>query len=310
MAGESLYHAIIDGVAEGVAGSLEQIASAARRRAPVRQLFKGEARYKIRGKIGVHNEYTFSGAYRMAERVARLVAGSPSSGKYPIAGPGRRQGAQNSSIPSTQKIKALGNQRLIGHSSKNDYISFREVRQVGSGYEFMHDMVRARVGKKTQLLSIRDQFVSRAAYDLARGTGVHTNKATGEEEYGGTLRDSIHTNGPIREMGSGLVYGYVIASAKREGGFNYAYAQEFGTAHNRAQPFLRPALREEFQRVVNFQKMKVRERLRHARGATKPHVAATVHVTFDTTLDPRMANAIRSVNRNLNALGTRPQSRR
>lgn len=239
---------VLDAAADGANTILGQIKGEAQHRAPVRKLFKGGYKIKFRGPgggVGVRNQYlntTYGRAYSIAVHFAQTVSGG--NRKYPIvSSTNRRRGRQNSSIPTTARIREFENKRLMGTF---DDISFREVRKVDGQYQFATTQVRAKVGGKFRILDIRDQFAKGAARDLARGRGLHQVPGKGgHTEYGGTLRDSIEVEEVTRR--GDVLEGYVKASAietdGRKSAFNYAYAQEFGTAHNAPQPYLRPAAR-------------------------------------------------------------------
>ena len=269
---------LMEGVEEGVKGSLNQIRNRARELAPVRQLFKGATKAPLRGPISVHNQTTFGQPYRLALRMGRVAT---RTGTYPIVNLTKRghSGSQNTSLPTTRKLAALGNQRIMG---KADDISFREIKNVNGTFEFQNTRVRFKIGGKLRLLDLRDEFIGQANRDLRSGRGLHTTGkgAAKTTEYGGTLRDSIEVVGPFRNITE--VTGYVKAEAV-EHGFNYAYAQEFGTAHNRPQPFLRPALRqfktvatEHLAKSVDY-RMKSRRGVRIAANV----VSANVHILVD-----------------------------
>lgn len=71
---------------------------------------------------------------------------------------------------------------------------------------------------------------------------------TGEEQIGGALKNSIEVEDVVA-VSDGYA-GYVTAGNAK---VYYARFQEFGTAHNRAHPFMRPALyesRADFKRLV------------------------------------------------------------
>jgi len=71
-----------------------------------------------------------------------------------------------------------------------------------------------------------------------------------QEQVGGALLHSIHAEYPqsvlLRGLG-GLIEGHVVAGSEK---VNYAGYQEFGTRHNRAHPFLRPALYDSRAKLV------------------------------------------------------------
>jgi hypothetical protein len=230
--GRQFLESLLDGIELGVTRSLEQIKNDAQRRAPVRRLFKGGGRRRITGAIGVRNQIGAGTAYFRTSRVGQTPEGRTIRGRT------------NSAAPVTSPSR--GSRRMpIGSPD------FREVSREGSGFVFKNTR---RVGR---------EILASARSDVARGRGLRNvsvdASGKGAIEYGGTLRDSIKVIGPRRTPLPGVV-GYVSASAT-EHGFNYAYAQEFGTAHNAPQPFLRPALRNAFRRITETNRDAIRTTL-------------------------------------------------
>lgn len=248
----SLLDSILQGLTEGVGQSLEEIANEARRRAPVRRLFKGGGRSHKRfvaGQIGVGNHDVVGRPYMRTTRVGRTITGETIRGRT------------NSAAPVTSPPRGSGRTPIGGSQ-------FREVARSGNGFRF------------SQISEVRDDVLGRALSDVRRGRGLRlisrerralsfierdvlglgARGAVRENfEYGGTLRDSIEVVGPRRTPLPGVM-GYVKASAV-EHGFNYAYAQEFGTAHNAPQPFMRPALRNSLRKITTTQKYAIKTHL-------------------------------------------------
>jgi len=254
---QRLVDSIIAAAEEGVEQSLNEIATDARRLAPVRKLFKGGGRRAISAHIGVHNHEVTGKPYSMAKRVGRTLEGE------------FVRGAPNSSAPVTRRLKAG---RLGGQE-------FREVeREPGFNVAFRFRLGRHRIAGK--------QILARARRDLARGAGLHVLPGgKSGVEYGGTLRDSIEPEGPTR--GGYRIVGYVKASAI-EHGFNYAYAQEMGTAHNAPQPYLRPALRNYLSKLGASQRTAIKTALQ--RGTYPVRVVAG---SIELVLKPTGGDALR-----------------
>lgn len=83
-----------------------------------------------------------------------------------------------------------------------------------------------------------------AGEKLTRRRGLHAD-AAGNISVGGRLRDEIYRT-QVYQSGSKL-YGDVVSPTE------YAKYQEYGTSHNRAHPYMRPALydmRGRFQQIV------------------------------------------------------------
>lgn len=85
---------------------------------------------------------------------------------------------------------------------------------------------------------------ARAGLPGPGNSAFHTDKA-GRTTLGGRLRDEIYATDP--KVSTTKVEGWVISPTP------YAKYQEYGTSHNRASPYMRPALyemRSEFKRIV------------------------------------------------------------
>jgi HK97 gp10 family phage protein len=83
-------------------------------------------------------------------------------------------------------------------------------------------------------------LTSRGRYEVKHLRGLNG------DQIGGALKRSIKVIGPNRVSGGWK--GWVQAGDNKE--VDYARYQEFGTRHNRAQPFLRPALYEGRRQLV------------------------------------------------------------
>lgn len=117
-------------------------------------------------------------------------------------------------------------------------------------------VVQIRGGKPARVDQTGDNFLTkRGSYEVATGRAAwrKADARVGEPlRIGGALRNSIVlVKASSDSIEGGKVMGYVRAGGD---GVDYAGYQEFGTRHNRAQPFLRPALyesRTEFKRNVS-----------------------------------------------------------
>ena len=74
----------------------------------------------------------------------------------------------------------------------------------------------------------------------------------------GDLKRSIHADGPDRNR-DGVLEVEVEADARAVGGDFYAGYVEFGTRYMRAQPFMRPARDEAFDKVKTSMRKRVRQ---------------------------------------------------
>ena len=281
--------AIEQAAENAVKGGLAQVVERARHKAPVRRIFKGDRKIKFRGAVGVQHlqlNETRGPAFRYAERAAVSVGflhsgrsfaspvfrGIESSGRGPIETRGEFQSRVK--VPASDRVLRLSPEDRIaarGRPNSSQPVirveglgritgNFRELSGPG---QLAHGTIYARVNGRTVRGELSSALTARGAYEVRKGRA--TNAETGE--IGGALRDSIKAEGPFVTRGE--VYGFVSAAAFNEQGFNYAYAQEIGTGHNRPQPFLRPALRELKDQIVNSQRTAFNTALRNAHGVRK-----------------------------------------
>jgi hypothetical protein len=267
-----LIESILNALEAGVEQSLEEIKNEAQRRAPVRKLFKGGGRRRFKGGLAVHN-YSFAAEpYFRSSRVGRTPDGDYIRGRT------------NSLAPVTSPSRRSGRRPIGG-------LEFRDVQRDGDSFRLAHGRSR-RVGR---------EILASAKRDVARGRGLRivSVDARGKEDiqYGGTLRDSIEVVGPFRTTEG--VTGYVKASAI-ENGFNYAYAQEFGTAHNAPQPYLRPALRSMLRKITTTQRNAIRNRLER-----QSHPLRIVSTGLELVVTPARSSALVRFDTRMTAAGFR-----
>ena len=259
--------AIEQAAEDAVKAGLAQVVERAKHKAPVRRIFKGDRKIKFRGAVGVQSlalNETKGPAFRYAER-AGVTVGFLHSGRAfasptfrSIASTGRTAGdvRRNRDITRTVALKPDERLSVRGRPNSRQPVirveglgritgNFRELSGPG---KLAHGTVYARVNGRTVRGEVSSALTARGRYEVESGRAI--NAETGE--VGGALRDSIRSEGPFVTRGE--VYGFVRAAAFNEKGFNYAYAQEIGTGHNRPQPFLRPALRELKDQIVNLQR--------------------------------------------------------
>lgn len=244
---EAFIDGITDGAFDAVEKSLHAIAERAKGKAPVRNIFADATskkrtlpsyeRVSAPRMLNVSKGPAYQRASRIGTQIEQVAPTGTrrggSKGSYETTG-GRVVGRVNSFAPVVMSPAG----RIAGQSLRE--ISARGVLKVQS------------IGHAGGKFSAFDLLSTRGRYELSKGRAEHKNKMTGETTIGGKLRDSIEPEGPY--SAGTEIYGYVKAAAFNESGFNYAYAQEVGTGHNRPQPYLRPALRELHDRIVADQR--------------------------------------------------------
>lgn len=275
--------AIEQAAEDAVKAGLGQITERAKHKAPVRRIFKGDRKITFRGPVGVQalqlNE-TKGPAFRYAERAATAVGFLHGGRAFAspvfrsIQSTGRTAGDVQRNRDVQRTVQLEPEERLPARGRPNSRRpvvrveglgrvtgNFRELSEPG---KLAISQIYARVNGRTARGDLTASLTARGRYELKSGRAV-----TPEGELGGTLRDSIHPEGPFVTRGE--VYGFVSAAAFNEQGFNYALAQEIGTGHNRPQPYLRPALRELRDQIVNAQRNAVGTALKNAHSARSGH---------------------------------------
>lgn len=208
---EELGEAILEGAYQALGQGAQLVAQRARAKAPVRRIFRN-AGYAVRFKsMAEINESRYA-------RDAGLRVKSPPTVVQPDDVPlrwGRTIAGKKPGAQWRQRRMSVAQQHL------QDYDA---------------EMARRRMG----LTPHKTVLTRRGAYEVRSMRAKHLT--WGHSYIGGTLRDSIVAE-PVSISGN-RAEAWVIAKAP------YAKYQEFGTRHNAAHPFLRPAAEESRAEVV------------------------------------------------------------
>jgi len=279
--GSYLTQALLDAVEEGVNLGLKQIQSQAKKHAPVRDIFKHG-----RGRLETVEHHLTSGSVQ----TLRSAGGAPQfmsakqaqgSGFYTRGSYSSHQGSVLKQIPTYGKFGDQGQPRWDEDSSRltkgeGRYVvgkgtirgrpnSYAPVVQSPAGFiggaNFRHwagpnalevGLIRSPKGGRFELASLLSARGRYEAFGKGRtGKGRAVRMVNGKAMIGGALHDGITIEGPFRNGAE--VYGFVRAVAHDPGRtHNYAKDQEFGSRHNKAQPFLRPGLRESKERIIKM----------------------------------------------------------
>jgi len=283
-----LILALTEGLKSGVNDGLRLIQSSAKELAPVRKIYKsGRGKTKSKGGPGVMSAKTAISAMSSGWPVhygRQLVIGVQHPDRAFMSGSrsathrgtkvtrgggttGIERGGQKS---ATQKEKIGGSIR--GTANSYAPVVQSPVGRIG-GQELRHwstspsgeGVLALRVIRKPSggTFNPSDLLSSRGRYEVRTGRGVTTNEE-GQQVVGGNLRQGIVVESAVAN--GDLIYGFVSASAHDPGRkHNYARDQEFGSRHNAAHPFLRPALRKNKEQILNLEKGAIARALKRAK---------------------------------------------
>lgn len=238
--------AILARVRSAEAEALEIVSKAvvaeARRRAPIRKVFKEKPGYRRKFReltpaekflaIKRANAYYGTGSFKARRAVGRIR--NYAKAQVP------RKGSQNA-LSRSRTLRVLGTQKgrqFIPRTDATRVVS----RRTGS------------VGYESQTLN--PMLTSRGRYEVRSGRAIHMKPLAGggsRVEIGGALKASIESEGAI-ETGKGM-------EDRVTAGIRYAKYVEFPTIRTHAQPFLLPALHQNRQRLVKTMAAEVRKAL-------------------------------------------------
>jgi hypothetical protein len=224
------------GLEDGIDEAADRIAADARQRAPIRKVFKEKRGFRRKIREATSQETVVR--QRLTNEYYRAQAA------YGVVDRLGRTARQKRSL-SLMKYKAI---MRPSRKSANAWANSREDRQLGvvrrgtfRGYSG-NRRIWTRSGAGVEPGEpLRAKLTARGLYELRTGRGVFQS-ATGEVQAGGALKASIDTR-PVHETAAGVETEVVAA-------IRYAKYVEFPTVHNRAQPFLLPALKDEQRTFV------------------------------------------------------------
>ena len=236
---EELQEAIFQAAVHGLDLGARRVATLARAKAPVRHIFAGGG-YHIRHKSIDEIE---------GERSVRDRALRTASPRQTVVQPG--------DVPGVWLKRSIGRKppvhwkerRLSAAQALLELYDAQEARQRSAGI----------VGHKTVL----DR---RGAYEVRTMRAQFTT--WGHAGIGGRLRGSISAKPATASKTTAEAW--VIATAP------YAKFQEFGTRHNAARPFLRPAAEESRNEVVRLIADAVREAARTGGSSTEIEIVVRI----------------------------------
>lgn len=245
--GARVLDAVRAGLEEGLDKAAERIAADARQRAPIRKAFREKQGFRFKNRRLTATEQALvirrANAYYGSEGFRRMwQAMSPEK---------QARAAFNYShalLPSRRSANTLEHSRAdrqLGVVRGGRFHGFNGATRVwgknGAGVE---------PGE-----AVRAKLTSRGLGEVRSGSAVHTS-ATGQVQIGGALKASIGAM-PAHQTADGMEATVVAA-------IGYAKFVEFPTTHNRAQPFLLPALKDEQRTFTHDVADSIRSSLRGA----------------------------------------------
>jgi hypothetical protein len=236
---------------EAASRGLERI----RKHAPVRKLFRGSTYHAQDQGFRVPKQFRFRAPESTGSIVGRMDLAEGESTRN------QRIGHANSEIPVFRFKTRRGSVLVSGdfRRVKNGELVPAEpsvVRQRGQHFENISTAVKVTAaglrGPNGQPL-----LTSRGRYEVKSGRATFKTPHSSQERIGGRLKGELRVV-PAVYVG-GFVWAYVESpTVDPETGYPYPRAQEFGSAHNRPHPFMRPGLHETRSDFVNAVKRHVR----------------------------------------------------
>lgn len=219
-----ILHAVRDGLREGLDEAGDVVAAEARRRAPIRKVFRERKGFRRKYRpltdaerkqaIDRAEKFYSNDEFRRRRAVAHL--------RYYARVQLPRRGSANS-------LAASRSTRILG-------------RIVGGRFQSTSGAFPNRKGGFEPGTTLRPKLTSRGAYEVRSGRAIHyeaTNTAGTHSrvQVGGALKASIENEG-VSQTPTGMKSRVVAA-------IDYAKFVEFPTIRTAAQPFLLPALHQE-----------------------------------------------------------------
>ncbi len=238
--------AIMERVRLAEAAALESVAARvtaeARRRAPIRKVFKEPKGFRRKFR-----ELTPSEKLLAIKRANAYYGQSSFSGRRATAHIRNyakvqlpRRGSNNS-LSSSRTARVLGTLQGRKFTPRVDATRVVSRRTGASGYESK---------------ALNPKLTSRGRYEVRSGRAIHlapTAEGGKSVQIGGALKASIESEGVI-QTGQGT-------EVRVTAGIRYAKFVEFPTIRTAAQPFLLPALHDNRQRLVTTMAAEVKKAL-------------------------------------------------
>ena len=221
---EAVLAKVRAGLEDGLDEAAERIAANARQRAPIRKVFKEKRGFRFKTRALTAQEQSVSTRLRNEYYGALGMAAPTVSAKYNrVQLPSRKSANTLAKTRADRQLGTIARGRFTGANGATRFFA----RSTGT---FNYEPGAA----------VKARMTRRGINEVRTGSAVHiaeTGKGFKSVQVGGALKASIDTE-PVRETGTGVE---AVVAAK----IRYAKFVEFPTIHNRAQPFLLPALKDE-----------------------------------------------------------------
>lgn len=207
---ESITNAVIDAAVQALGGGAQIVEKRAKQLAPVRNIFGDEYHFRSKTPRELASDARILTLSLGAAGLPRFAASSREVGEFGTVVTGKRPPRRWSERRASAAYSHLG--------------------------DYDQEMAQRKLGKDPEPTMLTRQ----GAYEVRSKRADFST--WGHTHVGGRLRGEIATLAPHRE--GSMAEAWVISPTE------YAKYQEFGTRHNRAHPFLRPAAEESRDAVV------------------------------------------------------------
>lgn len=233
---ERLLSRVQAGLEDGLDEAAERIAADARQRAPIRKVFREKPgfRFKTRELTSQERE--------IATRLANEYYGREGR---PDSEFRRRRAVAHIRYYARVTLPSRKSANTLAHSRADRQLGVIKAGRFTSANGARRLWVRGAPGFEPGE-AVRSKLTSRGLYEVRSGRAVSITpmgRSAKRAQIGGKLKASIGV-GPVRETADGV-------EVEVKAGIRYAKYVEFPTVHNRAQPFLLPALKDEQRTLVH-----------------------------------------------------------
>ena len=218
------------------------IAADARRRAPIRKVFKEKRGFRRR-----YRDLTPGEKMLAIKRATAYYGNGSFEGRRAVAHIRNYAKVQLARKDSANTLRRSGRLRVLGIQRGQQFFPRNDAARVVS---------RSRGTSGFESPSLNPLLTSRGRSEVRTGAAIHRQPLPGggsRVQIGGALKASIEAEGAI-PTGNGM-------EERVTAGIRYAKFVEFPTIRTSAQPFLLPALQDSRQRLVKTMASEVRKAL-------------------------------------------------